>query len=290
MAATSTYRYSESDLAPGGIIRKHFASPQQFADFLEDATTDDSALSEQGSYRRNRYRASYVHTAKTKGIQLLRDGDASLVARAKEIMSALTVVLPTTRAVRRTSIAGSRVNVPAYLAGLPKAFYATDRKHSDTTPVRIWVNVLPSGGCSRDQLLKRGAVISALVMRLSKTRLVSLTAYADQPASDGKGTVVSWNIPTAPMNLAQLCASLSQPDLVQGTCMYASAVLNTRINGGWLRGHCPAYGYNETLVRSDLGASQKDVVLPALYLTDDCINNPVQWIERELSRINGEAS
>lgn len=289
MAHASTYRYSETDLAPGGVIRKHFASPGQFADFLTDATTDDSTLKEAGIDRRNRYRQSYRHTAQTKGISLLRDGDASLVARAREIMATLTATLPTTRPAVRMAVAGSRPSVPAALAGLPKAFYSRDRKHSDNSPVRIWVNVLPSGGCNRDQLLKRGAVISALVMRLQKTRpTVRVTPYADQPANDGRGTVVSWDIPTTPMNLAQLCAGLSQPDLVQGTCMYASAVLNTRINGGWLRGHCPGYGYNEATVRSDLGAAPNDVVLPALYLTDECINNPVAWLNRELARINGE--
>lgn len=289
--ATGDYDPAIFDAAASTLVRKHFTHPARYAEYVAecvsyDATPEGKHFIDQGKYAWAR--DCFSHSAKRNGLPLLTDGDASLVPEARALINSLTAKLPTVRSLWQLDMAGGYANVPAACSGSPAAMMRYTRKPNDNTPVRIWVNVLPSGGCNTAQLLKRGAVLSALALLLSKRRsIVKITAYADQPADDKRGVVLSWDLPTAPISLAHWCASLGQPELVRDTSMYAAGCLNPSVNGGWLRGHCPGYRYDERQVRADLGAKRDDVVIPALFAADKLINEPLQWIERELDRILG---
>lgn len=281
--------------AASSLVRKHFTHPARYADWLaEQHASDADALAYAAKSNMGRYpwaRESYAHTAHAKGMPLLLNGDTSLVPEARKLINSLTAKLPTVRALWQPNVAGAFPIVPAALAGSPMTMMQYTRKPNDNAPIRIFVNVLPSGACTTTQLLRRGAVLSALALLLSKRRsIVKITPYADQPASDGRGVVVSWDLPSTPVNLAQWCASLGQPDLVRSTSMYAAGCLNPTVNGGWLRGHCPGYRYNEKQVRADLGAKPDDVVIPALFAHDKLINEPLAWLNAELERILGASA
>lgn len=290
--ATGDYDAAIFDAAASTLVRKHFTHPARYAEWLsENLAADADVLSVAAKQSGATYpwaRECFNRSAKRNGMPLLTDGDASLVAEARALINSLTAKLPTVRSLWQLDMAGGYANVPAACSGSPAAMMRYTRKPNDNTPVRIWVNVLPSGGCNTAQLLKRGAVLSALALLLSKRRsIVKITAYADQPADDKKGVVLSWDLPTAPISLAHWCASLGKPELVRDTSMYAAGCLNPSVNGGWLRGHCPGYRYDERQVRADLGAKRDDVVIPALFAADKLINEPLAWIERELDRILG---
>lgn len=295
----------DNEWAQDGIQRKHFSSPPNFAKWLtaHHANAANEAKRKQEWYNAkypdgNKYGYGKIYTADnvygrhlpSNAIKLLNDGNNELVPQAKALMHKLQTQLPTTQRKWQLQPVGYFPNVGAYLAGQPENMFTMERERNDNAPVNIWVNVLPSGGCSTKQLLMRGAVLVALVNLLSERRSqVSITAYADQPTRDRKGVVVSWTLPTSPLNLAQLCTSLGYADIVQSTCMYACERINGAITGGWLRGHDPGHGYDEALVRKDLGAQEEDVIVPALYYHDDCINKPVEFLHRELTRILGES-
>lgn len=288
--------------AASTLVRKHFAHPARYAEWLQEQFAADADVRAQHAsvkYGDPGYRISsnawareaYTREAQRKGLPLLMHGDDSLVPEARKLINSLTAKLPTVRSLWQLDIAGAYANVPAALSGSPASMMRYTRKPNDNTPVRIWVNVLPSGACTTTQLLRRGAVLSALALLLSKRRsIVRITPYADQPAYDKRGVVLSWDLPTAPISLAQWCASLGQPDLVRNTSMYAAACLNATVDGGWLRGHCPGYRYDERQVRADLGAKPDDVVIPALFAHDKLINEPLAWLNAELERILGAAA
>lgn len=279
--------------AASTLVRKHFTHPARYAEWLtQNLDADADVLAAAAKQNGSAYpwaRESFARKARRNGLPLLADGDPTLVADARALINSLTAKLPTVRALWQLDMAGGYANVPAALSGSPAAMMRYTRKPNDNTPVRIFVNVLPSGSCTTDQLLKRGAVLSALALLLSKRRsIVKITAYADQPADDKRGVVLSWDLPTAPISLAHWCASLGKPELVRDTSMYAAGCLNATVNGGWLRGHCPGYAYSEAQCRDDLGAKRDDVVIPALFARDALINEPLKWIERELARILGQ--
>lgn len=224
------------------------------------------------------------------GIRLLANGDDALIEQTRDIMKQLHANLPTTTRQWTNSPVGFFPNVPAYLAGEPENMFTVQRNNSDTSPVRIWVNVLPSGGCDRETLLKRGAVLVALAQLLLERRsLVRISCYGDQPAYPSKGVIISWDLPTSPLNLSMLCTSLGYPEVVQGVTYAACHTIHGNVTGGWLRGHCPGYFYNETLVRQDLGAEDEDVIIPAAFLGDELHNRPIDFLHRELTRILGES-
>lgn len=279
--------------AASSLVRKHFTHPARYAEWLaEQKQGDADAHAARVALKSKGYdmwaREAYASAAHAHGAPMLINGDDSLVPEARKLINSLTAKLPTVRSSWILDIAGAYPNVPAALSGSPASMMRNTRKPNDNTPIRIWVNVLPSGGCTTTQLLKRGAVLSALALLLSKRRsIVKITPYADQPATDGRGVVLSWDLPTAPISLAQWCASLGQPNLVRDTSMYAAACLNPVVDGGWLRGHCPGYRYDEKQVRADLGAKRDDVVIPALFSRDTLINDPLAWLNTELARILG---
>lgn len=273
------FQYRDSDQATH-VRKRVFPNIGRFADYCESQETTRS------------YSAN-------KGITLLRNGDPDMVADAQKIMGKLTAHLPTISQQWEMAIAGAFPSVPDYLANSPENMWYRRYNPDDTAPVTIYVNVLPSGGCSDSQLLTRGAVIVALVQLLMKRRnQVKVIAYADQPCDQyydrttktyvQPGVVICYQLPTSPVILSKLCTSLGHPYVVRNVMMHAAEITDPHINGGWLRGHEPTYGYNEAKVRVDLGAAPQDVILPALHYEDPCINDPVGFIHRELKRILGD--
>lgn len=279
------FEYDDADTATE-VRRRHFPNIAEFVNFLENAPSTDNTPT---------YTPSYI----SQGIKLAKYGDTSLVQRATDLMSKLNSQLPTTERNWHLSPVGFFPSVPDYLSGNPENMWRIESDPSDSSPVKIWVNILPSGGCSRDQLLNRGATLVALLMLLQKRRpQVSLVAYADQPCDSyydrqsktrrKPGVILAVNMPTNPLIISQICTFMGHPEVCQNIAMHAATLIDPNINGGWLQGHCPTYGYDEAKVRIDLGASPDDVVLPALHLYDPDIDNPVGFINRELARILGD--
>lgn len=278
---TFGWTHRDDEHARAGVVHKHFASPYKLAEYL-DANIETKRAKNDPDY--------YEPIGINKGIEKLRDGAIDLVPKAKAMMDKLQVSLPSTQRTWHTTPVGAFPNVGAYLAGEPENMFSLNTEKSDNAPIRIWVNVLPSGGVSGDALMTRGAVLVALVNLLKERRSqVSITAYADQPARNDAGVVVCWDLPTSPINLAQLCTSLGYPEVVQRLAFYACNVVNPKCTGGWLRGHCPGYSYDEAKVRQDLNAAPDDVIIPAAYLNDTLHNKPLDFLHRELTRILGES-
>lgn len=279
------FKYRDSDTATS-VRRRHFPSISQFASYIENNGKAPTEHTE-GIYSEGYY---------SKGLKLFRLGDPDMVPQARDLMKKVSAKLPTVTRQWELKMAGAFPSVPDYLAGNPENMYTFPANPDDNAPVRIWVNVLPSGGCSSKQLLMRGVVIVALVALLQQRRnQVRVTAYADQPCSEHydrhtgqyvkPGVIVACDLPTMPISLSRLCTALGHPYVVQGLFYRATEITDSHVNGGWLRGHEPTYGYDEPKVRIDLGASPDDVILPALHLADPMLNDPLGFVKRELDRI-----
>jgi len=264
-------RYSQFPIA-----RRHFSSVYSYSDYCEANPYRDGGW----GYGKDRL---------ANGIRMLREGDTQLVAAAEQFMAQVSAKLPSLAPVTVWDVSGDYVDVPAYLSGEPECMTYEESDDDPSAPIRIWVNVLPSGGISSAQLSKHGAVISALAMVLQQARSnVKVTAYADLAWNARKqGAVVSWDLPTSPLVLSALTASLAQPDIARATTVHACRTLNPGIGqeGDWLRGHCPNYAYDDAWVREDLGAAPDDVVVPGLHLHSPHLVDPLRWVNDQIDRI-----
>lgn len=294
--------HRDDEMAQNGVTHKHFSTPQRLAEWMltdpgvKQSVTKRAPTADQKQYGISAHDSYYDYNYDrklAKGLTLLQEPDSEMVSQVRDIMKQLQAQLPTTQRNWASAPVGFFPNVPAYLAGEPENMFTYQRANSDTSPVRIWVNVLPSGGCDRTTLMKRGAVLVALAnLLLERRSMVRITCYGDQPAHSKKsytGTIISWDLPTSPLSLSTLCTSLGYPEVVQNVTFKACHTIDKGVTGGWLRGHCPGYSYNEKQVRADLGADDEDVIIPAAFLGDQLHNKPVDFLHRELTRILGDS-
>jgi hypothetical protein len=223
-----------------------------------------------------------IRSAKN-GIDILRNGDTSGVELINQYMKMVSANLPTLERQWKADVAGFFPNVPAFLAGEPESMWRFEHDISDTVPVRIWVNCLPSGGNTNQEIYKRGAAICALAMLLSERRsMVRICPYADLARDDSRmGSLTSYEL-SNPLNLAEVCAALANPETSRTLTGALNVRVNTRGTGGWLRGHCPGNYYSDAQCRLDLNAGPDDIIIPAAYFGDKIIADPVAWLHNAI--------
>lgn len=244
------------------------------------------------------------------------EGDTRHVPQAKALVSKLTRNVESHQLVWKRAVVGRRVDVAAHLAGDPRSMWAKPRVSTDSAPVTIVTNLLPSGGTSDESQIARGAAIVALILKLRERRSVKLRIYADIGDEQSMtGSVVSCELDTSTIDVSRLMALIATPELTRGG-MYrlTNAVAGSAHHGGWLRGHWPShqagnyYGnpmtgtlaqqyrrrtgtYNETLVRRDVNiktAPADTLVIPALGYGDPIAADSEKWINRQLDQFLGE--
>lgn len=136
-----------------------------------------------------------------------RNGDLEAVEEAERIVSKIDERLEVA-GVRPTwtpSVCGVIPLVPAYLAGTPEAMLARADEETDKGDVEIWVDTSISGRATVGDMKRKGVIILATVMAVSRVRNVQIVVYN---ASRGESAAIRLS---SPIDFSEVCAVLCQP-------------------------------------------------------------------------------
>jgi len=245
---------------------KHFSSPRDFANWFRNNDKGDSGWSR----------------AKTlTGLTSLADGNDKNAKLADKFLESFEQIIEVPAMTWEHDVAGAFPDVPTFLAGQPDNMWNLLPDMSDKAPLRIWVGVTSSGGISESQLVKRGAVLAAFAIMMSKKRQVLITPYVNLGSYRHDGAVISWDITTSPINLSTIMASLSEPDVVRHVGIDACQLDNPGVTGAW---HPDAY--NEKKMREHLGANPQDLYIPSIFLYDPMLDDPEAWLKEKIELYN----
>jgi hypothetical protein len=222
-------------------------------------------------------------------LRLSKTGNVQLVPEAEKVISQLETQLNTPRKVWRRNVAGAYASVPDYLAGLPTNMCVLRHEPTEHSPINIYVRPNASAGVTAQQLQKRGTVILALVMALSRSRPVSLWYYfcgdskhMQSPRDYANHTVIAIRIETAPLNLAQACYLLTSAGFYRRLCMGLGHKLNKFIGG-------PVVSLNvsQTICFDLMGNDpERTLVIGPSTRDDPLLENPIQWLNEQLKKFN----
>jgi hypothetical protein len=199
-------------------------------------------------------------------------------------------------------IAGAFPDVPAFLAGDPTCMRRMVNQVSDTRPIRIFVGMASSCTFNAEQLAKRGALVSALALQLSKTRTVDVFAINSGRKQFEKGSLAGqsfdWSV------LVKLPKPVSASDLSYWLCHQASVrgllySVERAFSGplSW-PSKLSAFGDYSTpaaiAAHGELwGANESDIVIPfpfsASTAQSEMMLKPEVWLKNTLARVNAIA-
>jgi hypothetical protein len=157
--------------------------------------------------------------ASLQGLELLDKGSEKHVPEARKLLSKLMLQVETPTKVWRHDVVGYFPDVPTALAGDPEAMWIQDTTTHDRSPLRVWLGVTSDWSITEDQLRRRGIALAAFAIAMSEVRPVIITcwvnrgeyAYGQRSPAALKGALISWDIKSSPLVLAQLLASTADP-------------------------------------------------------------------------------
>lgn len=214
-------------------------------------------------------------------------GDITHVAKCKNVVSKLANnVALGPRYGFVPSLAGTRVSVPDYIGGNPKAMRSKQRKDGQCRHVNVYVELTSSQGIDADDLIKRGSVIVALVEQLQASQVnVDLHIMCGTDAGNGKDLLQVIKLDSSPIDLSVASFALAHPSFPRNV-MYMMA-RPYGFTGGW-----PYYsdrGYDKkneiAAVKKLLSLSETDIYIPSVYWNDQLLSNPEQWLNERMTQV-----
>lgn len=186
--------------------------------------------------------------------------------------------------------AGAYAVVPEYLQGLPFNMRRRAHVESDAAPVRLILEASMGGVVTDEQIVRRGAVMAALVHRLSETRPVELyMAWADKV--NAVNTVGMVKIETAPLSMNEIVNMLCRPDFGRAVT-FAADMLQAGQRGGvsWAWGQEPEREGRNEKVRNILEMDEQDVFIPggSNIARQEYMTDPIGWMNKWLDPQRGE--
>jgi hypothetical protein len=185
--------------------------------------------------------------------------------------------------------------VPAVLCGDPMSMLTRVNSQTCNAPVRVYVGIGGGGDVTNDQLVNRGAALTAFVLGLATTRPVELYGLGMVAGYAGGAVVpvlMPWRLETRPADLPTLTWALScaavhrafgfaMADHVAGARKYSDPS-RTII---WMRGgSVETMKLQHDLVKLALDLEPQDIVIPRAVLSDDpLLLNPEQWVKDKLA-------
>lgn len=219
--------------------------------------------------------------------QTCRSGDLSLVAPSDAFLAKMEqFAIPTARRQLTDDVCGAVPNVPAFIAGHPLAMRRRHRVENDGAPIAIIVDLTSSGAVPSGDLLKRGAVILALVRSLAGRRPVELWACAGLNIGTTRAAFVVVRIETAPIDLSVAAFVLSDPR-VSRSLMYGvlQEAQETKCGGAWpykLRGPLTREQM-EAVFAPAMSHVTETLCLPGLHMDDQSVRSPEAWLVRQIA-------
>lgn len=229
-------------------------------------------------------RASFLGANGTAGcLQYVRNGASEYEQRPT--LALLEKIDATAHDRRRreyvASPVGSFPNVAEFLQGLPMNMRRRQEQESEQSPIRVVVETLVSAGVKEEQIVRRGAAVAALVMRMNEIRPVELWVCWGMRIrhNDIIGRV---KLDTTPISLSNIVAVLSTPQFCRGI-MFAEArskARETQSGIRWAWGTEPSGQYHVQQMREALELEPQDIYLPGGYLSEASLfmRDPVAWV------------
>jgi len=222
-------------------------------------------------------------------LRFAQSGNTKLVPAAEALLSKLDTAIETNRKSWEPAPSGAFVCVPDVLAGRPTPMRRIAYQQDETSPITILVVTTSSVVISSDILAKRGTVILALVMALSRLRPVSLQQIC---AVDGKAdgeTIITSEINTTPLDLATACYVLTSAGFARRLTYDLAAAYN-KFRGGW-----PAemsWGnsdpYFDRLKAKLVADPARCLIVKAAQSNDELLSDPVRWINKQIAHFTAE--
>ena len=208
------------------------------------------------------------------------------------------VLFPTWEA----DIAGAFADVPAFLAGDPQCMRRMANQVSDTRPIRIFVGMASSCTFSAEQLAKRGALISALALQLSKTRTVDIYAINSGSKKFSKGGLagqtLDWSVMVKlpkPVSASDLSYWLCHQASVRGLLYSVERAFAGQLSWPKSLGRFADY-HSPSGIKAHAtiwGAGESDIVVPFPVANNvaeaEIIAKPETWLKNTLQRVNAIA-
>lgn len=224
-----------------------------------------------------------------EAIQRATYGDASLGRKVSDVVDRIAPSIGDDARMRfAPALAGSRVNVPAFLSGNPYAMRRRVRTESSVQHVAIYVELACSAGIEAEKMVARGATILALLESLQQ-RQVSVDLYlvctldAKNRSMDHYQVI---RVESKPLDLSTAGFAIAHPAFTRNCC-YATAEMDGYC-GWWspttmrLGGTSTAY---EAHFRELFELAPSDIYIPQTQSHDTLINDPTAWIETRLSQV-----
>jgi hypothetical protein len=258
------------------MIRK-FTSIRQTIDTALDCKVD--------SIRTHMGKDWYNNESSTDTFRLAAEGDTTCVPAARAMLSKLETQIPTPKRIWERAPVGVFTAVPEFVAGFPTPMRRLVSAPDEHSPITIYVNTTSSSAIDAQTMTERGTVILALVMALIRTRPTRLYLLNILHGVEGGETVFAIPVPTAPLDLARACYTLTSVGYAR-RMLYGLATKLNGFNGKWPKAFNysdPKPYYDGLLVR--LGADTKSTLLiPAAQLGDLLLSDPLKWIKTQIDR------
>lgn len=188
------------------------------------------------------------------------------------------------------AVVGFLPDVPSAIQNLPESMVMPIATQTDFAPITVFANPTMSAGVGNHAIMKRGAVICALILKLQAIRPVNLKVIVtgDGRKIPGNNHYIIVPVETRPLDVAQLSFMLCNPGWARHTYEYLSNVGGS--TGAWdslfKRHHSNAYSpeFHKDAIGFMQGDVEHDIYIPGLFLQDRLLKEPLKWIEETLAR------
>jgi hypothetical protein len=221
-------------------------------------------------------------------VQRAVHGTVKHVPAAEKLLDRAMFAIDTPHHEWVAAVAGAFPIVPEVLAGRPDPMRRKVLATRDSNPLRIFVDMTSSGGITTSDLLQRGVAYLALAMALSTVRAVELYVMSAL-GGDGISAPTGVNViavPANPLDMATACNAMTSTGLCRGIG-YSWCHEKGGTDGCWGWGEYPSnergrkrYVQN---MRTVLGGSETDLIVPPAFLYDEAIRNPLEFLKRSVA-------
>lgn len=249
---------------------------------LADAYVKHNCHYGDGGWNRDSW---FNNESEAESIRKARFGDTALVPKAEALLTQLDQAIETPRRQWELAPAGAFCSVPDMLAGRPANMRRMVLTQDEKAPITVLATTTSSGGINASTLQKRGTVILALVMALTRVRPVSLQQLTILDGRDNGETIITAEINTSPLDLATACYALTSAGFARRLTYGLAETLN-RFTGGWPKGY--RYGNSEPYfarLRQELPPDPtRCLIIGSAELHDELLQQPVAWIQKQIAR------
>lgn len=215
-------------------------------------------------------------------------GDSSLVPSAERMLENLEFSLPSTSGWETLrSPFGGRVNIGDWLAGSPTPMRRRVKRVNDISPIKVIVSLSSSAGIGQETMAARGTAILAFLMQAQRIRPIELYGLIEVDGSKDGSVYFMIKVESKPLNLSQAAFVLANVGFARHGYNLADM---EGFQGAWPEDYYSGEAHYAPLRRQRLHLEPNDVVIPAAFLSDPLIAEPVQWITNELAKISQQTN